>query len=382
MRYYLIVGEASGDLHASELMKAISRRDSQAEFRYYGGDLMAQSGGTLVRHYRTLAYMGFVPVLRHLPSIVSGFVKCYQDICQWQPDIVIPVDYSGFNLPMVWLLGSRTKLHTYYYISPKFWAWQRWRAKIVKRYTTAMFTILPFEADFYRSLGMDAHYVGNPTASEVASFCTSNNETHSEFCAAMQLDDRPIIALLAGSRRQEIHANLPAMIEASQHLANDYQIVIAAAPGIEPELYKPLIANADVRIVYGATYRLLRQSTLALVTSGTATLETALMDIPQVVCYHTAMKKITRWGFRHFMNIDYISLVNLIAGHKVVTELFADTFSVDNIRKEIELILPSTPGRTTMLNEYDALRKQLGTSNAADRAAEAMLHFYHSSKPK
>lgn len=372
MRYYLIVGEASGDLHASQLMRALREIDHKAEFRFYGGDLMAECGEPAVRHYRTLAYMGLLPVLTHLPSIVRGFIDCYRDIRRWQPDVVIPVDYSGFNLPMVWLLGSRTTIPTYYYISPKFWAWMCWRAKIIKRYATAMFTILPFEEDFYRSINFSAQFVGNPTVCEVDKFQAAYSETFSQFISRNKLPNRPIIAILPGSRRQEIKSNLSAMLDATSGLRNDYSIVVAKMSSVEPSLYAPIDGRQDIYSVGNDTYALLHHATAAIVVSGTASLETAIFGVPHVVCYHTSMPRLMRWGFKHFMSIDYISLVNLIAEREIVPELFADRFSVDNIRHHLNTILPKGERREAMLQGYLTVRERLGIGDAAMRAAQAI----------
>lgn len=373
MKYYLIVGEASGDLHASRLMQAISEADAEAQFRFYGGQLMVNAGGTLVRHYSTLAYMGILPVLSHLPSIVRGFVDCYRDIRHWQPDVVIPVDYSGFNLPMTWMLGSRTSIPTYYYISPKFWAWMQWRASVVRRYATEMFTILPFEEDFYRSIGFHARFVGNPTVSEVDAFQSSYSESIDSFAKRHRLPCRPIIALLPGSRRQEISGNLSAMLQATAHLRKEYTVVVARVESVESSLYAPVDASDGVYSVTNDTYALLHHATAAVVVSGTATLETAMFGVPQVVCYYTGLPRLTRWAFKHFMSVRFISLVNLIAGHQVVKELFADRFSVSEIRSQIDAILPNQPARQTMMEQYSVIRSILGSDDAAHRAAREMV---------
>lgn len=377
MKYYLIVGEASGDCHASRLMQALREADAGAEFRFYGGDLMAEAGGSLVRHYRTLAYMGFLPVLAHLPSIAKGFVECYRDIWRWKPDVVIPVDYSGFNLPMLWLLHRRTGIPTYYYISPKFWAWQRWRAGIVRRHASAMFAILPFEEDFYKSIGFRAQFVGNPTVSEVDAFQASYTESLSDFAARHELPSRPIIALLPGSRRQEIRGNLPAMLAATADLRQRYAVVVARVGSVEPQLYDILNGEQDVFAVESDTYALLHHATAAVVVSGTATLETAVFGVPQVVCYHTGMPRLTRWAFRHFMSVRFISLVNLIAGSEVVPELFADGFSAENISRHLRTVMPDGLRRAAMMQGYKRLRDILGSGDSAKRAATAMLRHYH-----
>lgn len=328
MRYYLIVGEASGDLHASRLMRSLKNADELAEFRFFGGDLMAAEGGTLVKHYRDLAYMGFVPVLLHLNTIFKNMAFCKRDIVAWNPDVVILVDYPGFNLNIAKFVHAKTRIPVYYYISPKIWAWKEWRIKRIKRDVREMFSILPFEVPFYEEKHkFPIHYVGNPTAQEVAEFRASYDETREEFCAANGLDaDRPVIALLAGSRKQEIKDNLPAMIEAAEKFV-DYQMVLAGAPSIDDGYYERFIKGTPVKLVKDSTYQLLSHSSAALVTSGTATLETALFDVPQVVCYETPVPKLIRFAFNHIIKVKFISLVNLIADREVVPELLADRFT-------------------------------------------------------
>ena len=285
MKYYLIVGEASGDLHASHLMSSLAKADAGAQFRFIGGDMMRAVGGTMLRHYRELAYMGFVPVLLHLRTIFRNMALCKDDIVCWKPDVVILVDYPGFNLDIAKFLHARTSIPVYYYISPKIWAWKEWRIKAIKRDVDSLFSILPFEVPFFEQKhGYPINYVGNPTADEVRSFKESYNETFGEFCQRNGLQqDKPVIALLAGSRKQEIKDNLPMMIRAAEQFT-DYQMVLAGAPSIDPEYYAPFISGTNVRVVYNDTYALLSHATAALVTSGTATLETALFGVPQAVC--------------------------------------------------------------------------------------------------
>ncbi|MBR6445884.1 MAG: lipid-A-disaccharide synthase [Prevotella sp.] len=413
MKYYLIVGEASGDLHASHLMRAIQKEDAAAEFRFFGGDLMQAVGGTLVRHYKDLAYMGFIPVLLHLPTIFRNMSFCKRDITAWQPDCVILVDYPGFNLKIAKFLhkekqrlASQTPLpagegqgvgpQIFYYISPKIWAWKEWRIKSIRRYVDQLFSILPFEVDFFeKKHHYPIHYVGNPTADEVRAFLqpTPNpspregNQVDSENPSPLPSGGdgggSPIIALLAGSRRQEIKDNLPAMIEAAEPFADEYQLVVAGAPSIDDDFYAPFIEGKPVTLVKNQTYPLLAQATAALVTSGTATLETALFNVPQVVCYKTPVPRLVRLAFKLFIKCKYISLVNLIADREVVKELFADRFSVENIRNELRRLLPGHDARTTMLFDYRDVEKRLsaditaGTSveptTAAETAARLMV---------
>jgi len=362
MKYYLIVGEASGDLHASHLMQSLKKQDAHAEFRFFGGDMMAAVGGARVKHYKDLAYMGFIPVLLHLPTILRNMKMCQQDILQWQPDVVILVDYPGFNLKIAKFVKANTKIPVYYYISPKIWAWKEYRIKNIKRDVDEMFSILPFEVDFYeKKHHYPIHYVGNPTAQEVREYMENSGSARDA--------ERPVIALLAGSRKQEIKDNLPAMIAATRHLTADYDIVLAGAPGIEPAYYQQFLQDSAVRLVINETYKLLSQATAALVTSGTATLETAMFRVPQVVCYETPIPLVIAFLKKHFIKVKYISLVNLIADREVVPELVADTFSVENIRQHLESILPGGPERQTMLDGYEEVHRRLGDSHAPDVAA-------------
>ena len=374
MKYYLIVGEASGDLHASRLMSSLKKYDELAEFRFFGGDLMAAEGGTRVKHYKELAYMGFVPVLLHLGTIFSNMKRCKEDIVAWKPDVVILVDYPGFNLNIAKFLKKNTLIPVYYYISPKIWAWKEWRIKSIKRDVSEMFSILPFEVPFYEQKHKyPVHYVGNPTAQEVAEFRAGYHQTHEEFCRENNLDSRkPIIALLAGSRLQEIKDNLPAMIEVAERF-EDYQMVLAGAPSIEDEYYDKFLEGTPVRVVKNKTYQLLSHTTAALVTSGTATLETALFNVPQVVCYETPLPKLIRFAFNHVLKVDYISLVNLVANKEVVPEMFADKFTIDGIANELYKIMPGQPARERMLAEYQEVLRELGSKVAPDEAASIMV---------
>ena len=374
MKYYLIVGEASGDLHASRLMRSLKKYDELAEFRFFGGDLMAAEGGTRVKHYKELAYMGFVPVLLHLGTIFSNMKRCKEDIVAWKPDVVILVDYPGFNLNIAKFLKKNTLIPVYYYISPKIWAWKEWRIKSIKRDVSEMFSILPFEVPFYEQKHKyPVHYVGNPTAQEVAEFRAGYHQTHEEFCRENNLDSRkPIIALLAGSRLQEIKDNLPAMIEVAERF-EDYQMVLAGAPSIEDEYYDKFLEGTPVRVVKNKTYQLLSHTTAALVTSGTATLETALFNVPQVVCYETPLPKLIRFAFNHVLKVDYISLVNLVANKEVVPEMFADKFTIDGIANELYKIMPGQPARERMFAEYQEVLRELGSKVAPDEAASIMV---------
>lgn len=318
--------------------------------------------------------MGFVPVLLHLGTIFSNMKRCKEDIVAWKPDVVILVDYPGFNLNIAKFLKKNTLIPVYYYISPKIWAWKEWRIKSIKRDVSEMFSILPFEVPFYEQKHKyPVHYVGNPTAQEVAEFRVGYHQTHEEFCRENNLDSRkPIIALLAGSRLQEIKDNLPAMIEVAERF-EDYQMVLAGAPSIEDEYYDKFLEGTPVRVVKNKTYQLLSHTTAALVTSGTATLETALFNVPQVVCYETPLPKLIRFAFNHVLKVDYISLVNLVANKEVVPEMFADKFTIDGIANELYKIMPGQPARERMLAEYQEVLRELGSKVAPDEAASIMV---------
>ncbi|MBP3842552.1 MAG: lipid-A-disaccharide synthase [Prevotella sp.] len=373
MRYYLIAGEASGDLHASHLMQSLKEADAQAEFRFFGGDLMQAVGGTLVKHYRELAYMGFVQVALHLRTILGNMSLCKEDIVRWKPDAVILVDYPGFNLNIAQFVKAKTLIPVYYYIAPKIWAWKEYRIKNIRRDVSELFSILPFEVDFFeRKHHYPIHYVGNPTACEVADFRSSYTEQKEDFCRRNGLKpDRPIIALLAGSRRQEIKGNLPAMIRVGSELT-DYQLVLAGAPGIEESFYENFLRGTNVRIVKDQTFALLSHAHAALVTSGTATLETALFGVPQVVCYHTVLPHFIGFMRKIVLSVRYVSLVNLIADREIVKELVADLFTDANIRHELSVLLEGE-ARQHMLDGYREISRTLGTQKAPDQAARLMV---------
>ncbi len=386
MKYYLIAGEASGDLHASHLIEHIIKEDSEAQFRFFGGDNMlkaTEGRGKMVMHYRELAYMGFIPVLLHLPTILRGMKKCKEDITVWKPDCVIFVDYAGFNLKIAKFLKERRMENggktprLYYYIAPKIWAWKEYRIENFKRDIDEMFSILPFEKEFFEQKhNYPIHYVGNPTWDEVKASPQPSPVS----------EGTPVIALLPGSRRQEIRDNLPAMLEAAKPFAKDYKIVIAGAPSVDPAYYEQIVPlsrreGLGVSLLFGQTYSLLSQATAALVTSGTATLETACFYVPQVVCYKTSFPRITRWAFNKFVKCKYISLVNLIAGKEVVKELFADRFSVEAVREELEKILPGGDKRETMLRDYEEVRRRLDEGGSApENTARIMVKNLKSEK--
>ena len=376
MKYYLIVGEASGDLHASNLMRALKEGDPQADFRFFGGDLMSEVGGTRVKHYKELAYMGFIPVLLHLRTIFRNMELCKKDIVGWQPDVVILVDYPGFNLKIAEFVKKHTDIPIYYYISPKIWAWKEYRIKNIKRDVDELFSILPFEVDFFKGHQYPIHYVGNPCVDAVDTFRQANAETFETFVKDNELEEKPVIALLAGSRKQEIKDNLPDMLEAAKPFVGEYQLVLAGAPGIDPAYYQQYIgSDVPVKIIFGQTYRLLQQAQAALVTSGTATLETALFRVPQVVCYYTPIGKVISFLRRHILKVKYISLVNLVANKEVVRELVADTMTVANVCAELNALLNDASYREKMLQEYDRMIKILGPAGASRQAASKMIEL-------
>ena len=383
MKYYLIVGEASGDLHASNLMRALKERDSEADFRFFGGDLMSAVGGTRVKHYKELAYMGFIPVLLHLRTIFANMDKCKQDIVAWNPDVVILVDYPGFNLKIAEFVKKHTDIPIYYYISPKIWAWKEYRIKNIKRDVDELFSILPFEVDFFKGHQYPIHYVGNPCVDAVDAFQKENIESFAEFMKDNSLNDKPIVALLAGSRKQEIKDNLPKMLEAARPFVGECQLVLAGAPGIDPAYYQQYVReDVPLKIVFGQTYRLLQQAKAALVTSGTATLETALFRVPQVVCYYISMGKLVSFLRRKVLKVKYISLVNLVANKEVVRELVADTMKVDNVRAELDALLHDENYRNAMFQEYDRMIKILGPAGASHQAASKMIELLSVRKGK
>lgn len=370
MRYYIIAGEASGDLHASHLMAAIKEEDSEAQFRCFGGDMMAAEGAELVQHYRDLAYMGIFPVLMHLRTILKGMKRCKEDILKWQPDAVILVDYPGFNLKIARFIKQHSNIPIYYYISPKIWAWKEYRIKSIKRDIDCLLSILPFEVKFYEEKHhYPIHYVGNPTVDEVHAYIKEQKD-HSP------IDGRPIIALLAGSRKQEVHDNLRRMMEAAAPYSKDYQLVLAAAPGLDDDFYNEVLSSifngqsSMIKVVRGQTYQLLQHSTAALVTSGTATLETALFRVPQVVCYYMKWGRLASLARRLILKIPYISLVNLIADEEVVPELVAEQMNVENVHRHLASILPGGSAREAQLQGYERMAAILGEPGAPKRAAK------------
>lgn len=371
MKYYLIAGEASGDLHASNLMRAIQNTDPQADFRFLGGDLMKRVGGTLVKHYREMAFMGFIPVLMNLRTILRNMQVCREDIRQYRPDVVILIDYPGFNLKIAKYVKTVLHIPVHYYISPKIWAWKQYRIKDFRKYVDHLYSILPFEPAFFQRLDYQVDYVGNPSVDSVSNYQQRESIGKSTFFRMNRLADKPILALLAGSRKQEIRDNLPVMLRVAARFP-EYQPVIAGAPGIDPEYYRQY-TDPSVQILFQQTYPLLQHSDVALVTSGTATLETALFRVPQVVCYYVPAGRLATFIFKHFFHTPYISLVNLIAGKEVVQELFGERFSEKNITTELGRIVHNKTYREKMLQHYDEIIRILGKPGASRRAAELIV---------
>ena len=366
MKYYIIAGEASGDLHGSNLMKALYKEDSQADIRFWGGDLMQNIGGTLVKHYRELAFMGFIEVIFHLKTILNNIKICKKDILDFQPDVIVFIDYPGFNLRIAkW--AKELGFKTHYYISPQIWAWKENRINEIKRDVDKMFVILPFEKDFYE----DKHhflveFVGHPLIDAIHNYPTIDEDF---FRKENHLNEKPIIAILPGSRKQEITKMLSVMLSVVKDFP-DYQFVIAGAPSLEHSFYEQFISNENIKFISNKTYDLLQISTAALVTSGTATLETALFKVPEVVCYKGS------WASyqiaKRIITLKYISLVNLIMDEEVVTELIQEDCNTKHIKKELKKILEPN-SRGNLLKKYDILEQNLGGIGASEKTAKLIV---------
>ena len=370
MKYYMIVGEASGDLHASNLIKGLKQEDPEAQVRGWGGDLMREAGAEIVRHYKDTAIMGFINVVRKLGTLRDNIRYCCEDIRTWQPDVVILVDYAGFNLRIA-RFAKGIGLKVFYYISPKLWAWNTGRVKQIKKYVDRMYTIFPFETDFYRRYNYPVYYGGNPLVDAIDSR-PCKEETFSEFISVNGLPDKPIIALLAGSRKQELKFVLPTMLKMIEHFP-EYQFIIAGAPSMTDEDYAPYLQGRQIRILYGMTYRLVSQATAALVTSGTATLETALLRTPQVVCYNGEAARLSYFLFKTVVKVKFISLVNLIFDGEVVKELMMQHFNERTLVEELSRIVYSERYREKMLRNYDEVIRRMGEPGASGRFARMMV---------
>ena len=366
MKYYLIAGEASGDLHGSNLMKALKKEDPNADFRFFGGDLMKAEGGVLTKHYSEMAFMGFVEVLANLSAILKNIKLAKQDIQLFKPDVIILIDFPGFNMKIA-QYARQENIKVFYYISPKVWAWNQKRVLKIKKYVDRMFCILPFEVDFYKSWGMAVDYVGNPILDAIAESIPDD-----QFKINHELDVRPMVAFLPGSRKQELDRVLPEMVKAADSFP-DFQFVIAGAPTFTADDYLPYLNGRKIPVIFDATYNLLRNSKAAVVTSGTATLETALLKIPQVVVYKGNPVSIAI--ARMLVNIKYISLVNLVMNEKVVKELIQEECNSVMIARELDMILNDKLYRTGMLINYDELALKMGSPGASDRAAQLMVEY-------
>lgn len=372
MKYFIIAGEASGDLHASCLMRELKKRDASADFAFLGGDLMAKEGGQQIIHYRDMAFMGIVNVLINLGKIRRNMEKCLNALNEFCPDAVILIDYPSFNLRVAKYVKQHLKTPVFYYISPKIWAWKTFRIKAIKRYIDGMFTILPFETEFYARYDFPTTYVGNPTKESIDEFLPTKTPL-AQFAAQNGLSDKPIVALLAGSRKQEIRGCLPKMLSVSTNFP-DYQFVVAGAPGVSEDFYRQVMGGSMPKVIFGDTYNLVANSYAAIVNSGTATLETALLKTPQVVVYHVFGGVLASVLKKLVIKTRYISLVNLIADKKVVSELVAHQFTRHNMIVELTKILNDKTYRQTILESYAEIDRRLLPLKAAENAAEGIIN--------
>ncbi|MGN0187207.1 MAG: lipid-A-disaccharide synthase [Paludibacteraceae bacterium] len=371
MKYFIIAGEASGDLHGSNLMAALKHHDAEAQFCFLGGDLMAAQGGRQVKHYRDMAFMGITAVVRHLPTVLRNMRDTRRAIVQFQPDVVILIDYPSFNLQIAKYVKTHFDTPVYYYISPKLWAWKTYRIKSIKKYIDKMFTIFPFETAFYAQFDYAVEYVGNPTVDAIA---THHALSHTaDFRATHHLDKRPIVAVLAGSRRQEIVTTLPTVMPLADRFPN-FQFVLAAAPSADTKLYQSYVSD-NVKIVHNCTYDLLDHAYAAIVNSGTATLETGLFGVPQIVVYHVPGGRIGTWLKRLLIKTKFVSLVNLVAEKEVVRELVAHEFTTNNVCAELTRLLTDTDYYQHMQTDYAALAQRLGGAGAAENAAQKIVNL-------
>ncbi len=358
MKFYLIAGEASGDLHGSNLIREIRKREPSSGFRCWGGDLMAAQGAEVVKHYKDLAFMGFVEVLMNLRTIFKNLDQCKKDILEYKPDVVILIDYPGFNLRIAeWLHANN--IRCFYYISPQVWAWKESRVKGIKKHVDHLFVILPFEKSFFEKHEYKVDFVGHPLLDVIP----DKSPGH---------ENSKLVVLMPGSRKQEISTMLPLMIAASEHFKS-YKFIIAGAPSITPEFYSSLIGDHPIEIRHGKTYELLKEARAALVTSGTATLETALFEVPEIVCYKG--NRLSYMIARKLVTIKYISLVNLILDKPAVKELIQDELTVKNITEELKLLLENEEKRMKMIADFRELKTLLGGKGASGRTAELMLNY-------
>lgn len=371
MRYFIIAGEASGDLHAAALMRELKKVDAQAEFCFMGGDLMLAQGGKLVQHYKHTAFMGFVRVLMNFRKVLISFDVCKKALVEFNPDAVVLVDFPGFNLPMAKFVKQKLHKTVLYYIPPKIWAWKEGRIRQIKKYVDRVFAILPFEPEFYRKHNYDVKYTGNPTVEQIEK-SKPGLPDFEDFIKQNNLTAKPVIALLPGSRRQEIAACLPIMLQAASRFRG-HQIVISGAPGIETSVYSPYVNQTKISVLFNQTHSLVKHSKIAVVNSGTATLETAILGTPQVVVYHVKFGKLALLAKKLFLKVKYISLVNLIAGHEVVKELVASDFTVQNLQNEMGKLIEKPENIQTMHEGYALLADKIGKMPSAETTARKIF---------
>lgn len=379
MRYYLIVGEPSGDLHGSKLIEGLKKADTKASFRFWGGDLMAQAGGekNLVKHYRETSFFGFANVLKNLGTIGRQFAECRADIEQYEPDVLILIDYPGFNLKMAkW--AHRKGIKVFYYIAPKAWAWKEHRVKQIKNYVDRLFIIFPFEIEWFGQRGIKPIFCGNPLTDDIEAH-RRTMISREEFIAANHLDERPIVALVAGSRKNEIKENLPNMVSLSKRFPA-YQFVVTAVPWLDKSLYDELLNGSDVRYLCNQTQPTLAHAEAAIVTSGTATLETALMGIPEMVLYH--IPKLYEVLRPYVLKIPFVSLVNINLGREAVKEIVCHRVDMDMAEQELRAILKGGNERERMLADFAELRSIIGDAGASDRFAQAMVNELKTNNPE
>ena len=373
MKYYLIAGEASGDLHGSNLMKELLLADKSAEFRYFGGDLMQNVGGELVKHYREMAFMGIVNVVLNLKTINRNMKFCKTDLLEFKPDVLILIDYPGFNLRIA-EFAKQNDIKVFYYIAPKVWAWKEYRVKKIKAFVDEMFVIFPFETNYFKKYNFDVHYVGNPLLDSITEFKTKAL-SKKEFLANNKLDGRPIVLLMAGSRVQEIKRTLPLMIKIAENFSN-YQFVIAGVNSIELELYMKYIYGSSVKLIFDQTYDLLKNAHVALVASGTAALETALFDVPQTVIYKVEGGAVVDVIMRNFvLKTIGVSLPNIIMNKLIISEFIQMKMTFENVKAEMEKLLFDDSYRKKILADYSRLKEMMGEAGCSKRAANKMTEL-------
>ena len=370
MKYYIIVGEPSGDLHGSNLMRGLQAEDSEAQFRFWGGDKMAEVGGAenLAKHYRETSFFGIAQVLRNLKTIFGQIDECKRDIEAYNPDVVILIDYPSFNMRIAKWAKERG-MKVYYYIAPKVWAWKEWRVKEIRKYVDRLYTIFPFETEYFRSKGIEPIFCGNPLCDSIAQY-KAQMPSREEYLRECGLDERPIVALLAGSRRSEIKDNLADMVAISRNFP-EYQFVVTAVPWIEREMYDDILANTAVKVVCNKTYDTLVYAESAIVTSGTATLETALIGTPEIVLYH--IPKLYEWLRPIVLKIPYISLVNINLNRECVREIVVNKIAVEAVSEELRAILEGGSRRAKMLADFAELQEMMGGEGSSHRVAQDII---------